>query len=100
MRNHVNNINVKYEYDDYLIQGKMVVAKATFPDQMKISALPEIARQEIRETLAKQIAHFILENDMLEFVHNKDPLTFYDTVAARCFIVPNNEVKVIRTLKR
>ena len=94
------NEEVKFEYEDYLVQGKMIVARATFPATMKISQLPEKSRMEIRKTLVDQIAGFMLDNNMLEFVTNKDPYTFDDTVAARCFVVPNGDVKIIRALKR
>lgn len=95
---------MKFEYEDYLVQGKMIVARATFPLEMDIRSLAQVDREKIRSSLAHQIADFMLANNCLEIVTQKtyDSSSFgpVDQVAARCFVVPNGDVKIIRSLKR
>lgn len=100
----MNDIDVKFEYEDYAIQGKMIVARAQFPSDLKVSQMSERERQDIRKALVDQIAGFMLDNKVLEFVSDKviDPNTYMpvDRVAARCFVVSDSNVKIIRALKR
>lgn len=96
----MNDIDVKFEYEDYAIQGKMIVARITVPSGAMVAGMSKQERQEIRTSLTKQIAEFMLHNSMLEFVTQKDPYSLNDMVAARCFVVPKGDVKIIRALKR
>jgi len=96
----LNDIDVKFEYEEYAIQGKMIVARITVPSGAMVAGMSEQERQEIRTSLTKQIAGFMLDNSMLEFVTQKDPYSLNDMVAARCFVVPNGDVRLIRALKR
>lgn len=96
----MNDIEVTFEYEEYAIQGKMIVAKMTVPAELKVTQMSERERREIRQTLVDQIAGFMLDNNILEFVTQKDPYMMNDLVAARCFVVPDSNVKIIRALKR
>lgn len=100
----MNNIDVSFEYEDYPIQGKMIVARIHLPAGASAASMSESERKEIRKALVEQMAHFMLDNNLAEFMRDRtiDPNSFepVDRIAARCFIVPDSNVKIVRALKR
>ena len=57
-------------------------------------------KKYIRERLASQIAAFMLENSLIEFTQHEDRMTGNTMVRGRVFVTPDDQTKVIRTLKR
>ena len=100
----MNDIDVKFEYEEHAIQGKMIVARLELPPGAKVAIMSERERREIRTALTNQIADFMVDNNILEFVSDNaiDPNTYMpvERVAARCFVVPDSNVRLIRALKR
>jgi len=81
---------------DNLIKGQMITASTYFThtDAMFLNDQEQKAR--IKEKLVQQLAELILENKMVEFTQMSDPSTGDKTVKARCFLVPDGQVQIIR----
>lgn len=89
---------VSYDYEEYTIGGKMITVRVAIPDETFTSALNnDKARAEVRQMLVEQIASVILDRKLCEITQMKD-VTLTTTVAARCYVVPNEQVKLLRTV--
>jgi hypothetical protein len=98
----IKNIVTDFETLDYPITGKMVKVQATLDESiMHMSGqLAEKDRKYIREHLTMQIAGFLLDNNMIEFTQYKDPIEFRTHIHGRIFVTPNDQTRLVRTLKR
>ena len=81
---------------DNLIKGKMVLAYKTFTDVEAFDMAEPGKKARIKEELSKQLAELILETKMVEFTQMIDPSTGDRVVRARCFLVPDGQVQIIR----
>ena len=97
----LKNLTTDFEAMDVAITGKMVMVSATIDDSIMLAHhLPEQDRKYIREQMAMQIAGFLLDNNMIEYTQMKDPIDFKTHIRGRIFVTPNDQTKLIRTLKR
>lgn len=97
----LKNLTTDFEPMDVAITGKMVMVSATIDDSIMLAHhLPEQDRKYIREQMAMQIAGFLLDNNMIEYTQMKDPIDFKTHIRGRIFVTPNDQTKLIRTLKR
>jgi hypothetical protein len=84
---------------EYAIQGKMVVASYRITSLKAIEMTADV-KDEIRKTLIHQIADYVLQNKLVEFTQITDPVTLDLLVRARCFITPNDNVQILRSLHK
>ena len=98
----INDVDVNFEAMDYAITGKMIKVTATLDESvvMMKGHLAESDRKYIREQLAMQIAGFLMDNNCIEYTQMKDPLSFKTHINGRIFVTPNDQTRLIRTLKR
>jgi len=98
----LKNLTTDFEAMDVAITGKMVMVSATLDDDIIAMKghLPEQDRKYIREQMAMQIAGFLLDNNMIEYTQMKDPINFKTHLRGRIFVTPNDQTRLIRTLKR
>lgn len=83
---------------DYAIGGKMVVGRAIMDDsysQMMRTGDPD-AIKHVKEKLIHDMATYILENNLVEFTQQDDPITFRKMIAVRAYLAPNDQVKLLR----
>ena len=88
------------DFHDYLIKGEMLLASMTFNSYQTFDMSESERKSHIKETLSKELAHYILENKMVEFTQLKSPIADEITVKARCFLVPSSEVQLIREISK
>jgi hypothetical protein len=82
---------------DYIIGGKLVVGRATYNEMYAAEASADAEfRQSIKHKLATDLAHYMLENNMLEFMQQQNPMDFTTTVLVRAYIAPSDQVKILR----
>jgi len=83
---------------DYAIGGKMVVGKAIMEDSFRILIEDgdEDAKKQLKSQLIHQMAEFMLENQLVEFTHYDDPLSFRRQIAVRAYLAPSDQVKILR----
>lgn len=79
---------------DYPIGGKMIVAKVMVSE---LETLTDDKKQFFRERLVQQIASAMLKEDFVEFTQIQDPISLNTIVRARCYLAPNDQIKILRT---
>lgn len=87
-----------FQTHDYAIGGKMVVGRAEMNEdfRMLLEDGDEDAKKAIKSKLIHDMAEFMLENQLVEFTHYDDPITFSRKIAVRAYLAPNDQVKVLR----
>ena len=89
--------DVDFKTYDYIIGGKMVVGKATMDDSFATMLMSDKdARENLKKKLISDMAQYILENNLVEFTQQDDPLTMAKIVYVRAYLAPNDQVKVLR----
>jgi hypothetical protein len=86
---------------DYTIGGKMVVGKVTLDPSFSELMLSDVeARKLLKERLCKDLVVYMLENNLVEFTKMEDPATLRSTVYVRAYLAPNDQVKILRTVRQ
>ena len=75
-----------------MIQGEMLVVSLEF-DQ---DAVTMIGKDAVKRQLAEKLAAGIVEHKMVEFTQMTDPINFKTIVKARIFLVPSDDVQLLR----
>jgi hypothetical protein len=88
----------KFVTHDYAIGGKMVVGRAEMDHDYTILLQDGDADavKNVKEKLIHDMATFILENNLVEFTHQDDPISFRRKIAVRAYLAPNEQVKILR----
>ncbi len=83
---------------DYVIGGKMVVGRATMTDhyRMMLEDGDDDARQNIKRELIMQMADYMLQNNLVEFTYQDNPMDMTRSIAVRAYLAPNDQVKILR----
>ncbi len=83
---------------DYVIGGKMVVGRATMTDhyRMLLEDGDDDARQNIKRELIMQMADYMLQNNLVEFTYQDNPMDMTRSIAVRAYLAPNDQVKILR----
>jgi hypothetical protein len=98
---NLSDYKVEFEYVDHAIQGKLVKCAFKIDDMFsKEGHLTPEEKKYIKEQMAMQIALFLLENDSIEFTQMRMPYDNAIQVYGRIFVTPNEQTRIIRTLKR
>lgn len=90
---------VSFEYEDVVIGGRLLTAKMTVSPSMTYQLNDEELRKSIRMKLATALAAAILESEFCETVSWNDPQSMGKTIAARCYLAPNDQIKMVRRVK-
>jgi hypothetical protein len=91
--------NTDINTHEYAIQGKMIVASCRISSSQTIGMTADV-KDKIRTELIHQIADYVLQNNLVEFTQIKDPITLDLLVKARCFMAPNDNVQILRSLHK
>jgi hypothetical protein len=82
---------------DYVIGGKLVVGRVNMDQTFAEIVGKDIdAKQRLKEKLVHDMATYMLENNLVEFTQQDDPITFTKTIAVRAYLAPNDQVKILR----
>lgn len=82
---------------DYTIGGKLVVGRAVIDETYQHLMLSDQeARQRVKERLVSDMAQHMLENNLVEFMQQRNPMDLTTTVVVRAYIAPNDQVKILR----
>lgn len=82
---------------DYAIGGKLVVGRAIMEDSfVHLANTDQEARMMLKKKLVMDMAAYMLENNLVEFTQQDDPLTMRKHVMVRAYIAPNDQVKILR----
>ena len=80
-------------WTEHHIKGEMLIATARL-DEAEVQAL---GKEKIRENLAMQIASELLASKHIEFTQMRDRFSGALIVKARVYVVPDNQVRILRT---
>jgi len=82
---------------DYIIGGKMVVGRVNMDQTFAEIVGKDIdAKKRLKEKLVHDLATYMLENNLVEFTQQDDPITFSKTIMVRAYLAPNDQVKILR----
>lgn len=87
------------EVTDLAIGGRMVTIRSEISDVNLQHINDETWRQTIRSELAHKLATFILQHGLCEITTMQTPHSLSRTVAIRCYLAPNDQVKLLRIHK-
>ena len=76
----------------------MVVGRAEMDESytMMLQNGDKDAVKRVKEKLIHDMATYMLENNLVEFTHSDDPMTFRRRIAVRAYLAPNDQVKILR----
>ena len=86
---------MRYEHP---IQGQMFMVSFTASDKLMFDTPEDIWKQEIKKRLAMDLAEKMLEEGVIEFTQTDNLHSGHKTIRARCYLVPDNQVRILRTL--
>jgi hypothetical protein len=82
---------------DYAIGGKLIVAHATLDENFsQLMNTDHEARMEVKRKLINDMAEYILENKLVEFTQQKEPIMFQTRIAVRAYMAPDSTVRLLR----
>ena len=85
--------------EEYAIGGKMITIRHEVSDADAVHMTDELWRKHIRDSLARKLGEYILYNNLCETTVMQSPTSFGKTVAIRCYLAPNDQVKLLRVHK-
>lgn len=87
----------KFTYKDVAIGGKMVRGTIRIPEH-KVTTLysDHEFKQYMKSSMATQLAEYMISNGLVEFTQMRDNATLDIVVNARCYLAPNDQVKILR----
>ena len=82
---------------DYIIGGRLVVGRAVMDESFaQLANTDHEARMHIKKKLVMDMAEYMLENNLVEFTQQDDPITLRKHIAVRAYLAPNDQVKILR----
>ena len=85
----------KFTYKDIPIGGKLVRGTIRVPEHKMMYAGHEF-KQYLKNSMATQLVEYMISNGLVEFTQMRDNITTDTLVNARCYLAPNDEVKILR----
>ena len=82
---------------DYPIQGQMFMVEYQASEFM-MASMGDDAKLRIKKEIALNLAEKMLEEGAIAFTQIPDIASGGKTIKARCFLVPDNQVRILRTL--
>ena len=90
--------NSMLNVQEYAIGGTLIGATLTLTaaEAMQVT---DGERRYIKEKLAVLLAKAMIEKGLVEFTQMDNPSTMGKTIHARCYLAPNDQVRIIRQMK-
>jgi hypothetical protein len=90
--------DIEFNIKEYPIKGKMVVGQFTVNLSEMLQLRNDLVESIIKESLCKSMVNVILENKLAEFTMLENPVDMSKTYRVRCFLTPDEDVRLIRKL--
>lgn len=90
--------DIEFNVKEYAIKGKMVIGRCKLSemDYSLLNLTDDEMKQKIKERLSKQLINYLLEERLAEFTMLKDPLSENKMFYVRCFLTPDDQVRILR----
>jgi hypothetical protein len=86
-----------FTYKDIPIGGKLVTGTIRIPEHKMVDVRSDHElKQYLKSSMAQQMSEYMISNGLVEFTQMKDQITFDIIVKARCYLAPNDQVKILR----
>jgi len=86
-----------FTYKDVAIGGKMVQGSIRLSeDKMMAVRSDHMLKDYMRTSMATQMGEYMISNGLVEFTQMRDSITLDTIVKARCYLAPNDQIKVLR----
>jgi hypothetical protein len=86
-----------FKYKDIAIGGKLVQGTIRVPEHKIVSYGSEHEfKQFLKTSMAHQMCEYMISNGLVEFTQMRDNITYDSLVRARCYLAPNDQVKILR----
>jgi hypothetical protein len=82
---------------EHTIQGQMFMVEYQTSEFM-MASMGDDAKIRIKKEIALNLAEKMLEEGAIAFTQIPDLASGATTIKARCFLVPDNQVRILRTL--
>lgn len=82
--------------ETHALGGVLIRAQLAFDDHL-VHMADDVWREHVRSELARALSHTILRNKMVEITTTHDPTTLRRQVMARCYLLPDGQVRLLRT---
>jgi len=90
----------KFEIEEYAIGGKLLSITISMGEDQYLQSQNDIHwKHEMRKKLVERITEYILQRNLAEITTNLDPVSFTRQINARCYLAPDSQIKIIRSLK-
>ena len=87
------------KYTDYAIGGKLVSVSVRVAEDVMVNQFSdEQARQYMRQKLCEDLASALLAKGLVEINQMKN-IDYTTTIVARAYVAPDDQVKLLRTIK-
>jgi hypothetical protein len=93
----IATVTLNFDSYDTPIGGKLVRATYRLNSWEKAKFSDDEYKQRLKEKLAMEMASFIIENKLAEFTQLHDPTGMSDVIAIRCYLAPDDQVRILRT---
>lgn len=93
----MGNISPNIVTKQYAIKGEMINISHSI-DINYLSKKSAIGNDAIKLDLAHRLAEEMIEKKLIQFTYIDDPSTLKRVYNARCFLVPNSDVQMLRML--
>ena len=95
--NVTDPFDTQINVEEFAIGGKLMTAKLVIPmlDQMSFANSDDYKRA-VKQKIASELARGMIESNLIEFTQMMDHLNGGTIIHARCYIAPDNQVKILR----
>lgn len=90
--------DVKFDTQEFAIGGKLLTARLELSPTETMNFTDAELRRQIKMDMASQLARAMLESNLIEFTHQDDFKTMTKQIYARCYLAPDAQVKILRTV--
>lgn len=89
------------QVEEFPIGGKLIIANISLSTLETVQHWDDESwRNGQRQRLVNLLANRILLDNLTEITTHEDYLNGFKIITARCYLAPNDQVKVLRSLKR
>ena len=92
----LENMQFQTNVKDFAIGGKLITVSYQLNHILTQNFLDGNYREEVKKEMAEFMARYILENNLAEFTSMDDPLSQTKILNMRCYLAPNDQVKILR----
>lgn len=93
----VDPFEAKFDFTDIAIGGKLLQATLNISATHELQFLSEDDyKRAIKQKIASELARVMIESNLVEFTQAKNVHDYSTTIHARCYLAPNDQVKLLR----